>query len=110
MVQDRDQIPRELDYVRIRTFPRLKRNVVTDAGGSAIPKLKKDRILLNIKHKEDQLRKSSFVTDFNWLLIINESIFSSDFDIIDEEYKNIDTLFDKVFIFSFSNHKILTIK
>lgn len=111
MVEDRDKIPFELDYVRIRTFPRLQRSLVTQAGGSAIPKLNRERIISNIKHKENRIKNYIHLTDSNWLLlIINESIFSSEFDLTAEEYGNINTLFDKVFIFSHSDQKIVTIK
>ena len=111
MIEDRKKIPIELDYVRIRTFPRLHRSLVTQAGGSAIPKLSLDRIISNIKHKEDRIRNYFHFTDSYWLLlIINESIFSSEFDLADEEYGIINTLFDKVFIFSYNRQKILTLK
>lgn len=110
-VQVHDQVPANLDYVRIRTFPLLHRNVVTDAGGSGIPILMRERIVSNINHKEARINKYKHLTDFNWLiLIVNESLYSSEFEIVDEEYCNIDSLFDKVFIFSFNTQKILTIK
>lgn len=111
MVEDRNKIPVELDYVRIRTFPRLQRSLVTKAGGSSIPRLTIEKIISNINHKETRIKNYIHLTDSNWLLlIINESIFSSEFDIIGEDYGSINTLFDKVFIFSLNNQKILAIK
>ena len=111
MVQDYDKIPDELGYISISTSPRLKKTYVTRAGSSFIPKLNREKIISNVNHKEKLIEKYRHLTDSNWLLLtINESIFSSEFDFIEENYGNIETFFDKVFVFSSRDQKIVTIK
>ena len=110
-IKDYDIIPYELGYISINSFPRLKKTYVNQAGSSFIPKLNRDKITANIIHKERLIQNYRHLTDSNWLLlIINESLFSSEFDFDEENFENIDSIFDKVFIFARRNQKILTIK
>lgn len=111
IVDDYDKIPDKLGYISIITFPRLTEHHVTKAGSSFIPKLNREKIISNVRHKEKFIKNYRQFTDLNWLILtINESIFSSEFDFIDEDYGSIQTDFDKVFVFSFRDQKIATLK
>lgn len=110
-IDDYNIIPDEIGYISICTFPRLTKTYVNQAGSSFIPKLNKEKIISNISHKEKLIKNYCHLTDSNWLLlIINESLFSSEFDIDEEKYEYIETIFEKVFIFSQRDQKILIIK
>jgi hypothetical protein len=104
-------VPSELDYISICTFPALDRMIVSRAGGTFVPRLNRNRIISNINHKEKLINRYAHLTDLNWLLLsINESLLSSEFDLIEETYQDIVTRFDKVFLFSKRDQKIVTIK
>jgi hypothetical protein len=111
MIDHYDIVPEELDYISICTFPNLNRMIVSRAGSSFIPRLNRDRIISNIIHKEKLIIKYAHLTDLNWLLLsINESLFSSEFDLVETTYHDIETRFDKVFLFSRRDQKVVTIK
>lgn len=111
MFNNYEIVPDELDYISICTFPALDRMIVTRAGGAFVPRLYRDRIISNINHKEKLINRYAHLTDLNWLLLsINESLLSSEFDLIEETYQDIVTRFDKVFLFSRRDQKIVKIK
>lgn len=104
-------LPAELDYLSITSFPGLNRNYVTRAGADFIPKLSRERIFSNILHKEKALEKYSNFFDETWLLlVIQDNLFSSEFDVLENEYQNIASQFNKIFLFSKSDRKIIEIK
>jgi len=104
-------LPEGLDYISLAYSPKLKRSIVTRAGGGCIPKLDDERIILNIKKKEKSLSKYVNLIDEKWLLlVIQDHLNSSEFDLLDGGYKNIESLFDKVFLFLRRDRKIVVLK
>jgi len=111
MINSREVLPNELNYLSIYYSPSFNRTIVSRTGASCIPNLERERIITNIRHKEKKLEKYRELLDSYWLLlIIHNYIFSSDFDLRENEYNNIESIFDKILIYSKRDQKIVTIK
>lgn len=111
IIDQYDFLPDELDYLSITFLPNLKRTVVSRAGADFIPRLSREKVFLNIKHKEKTLGNYSYLFNETWLLlVIQDNLFSSEFDIVENEYQNIESQFDKIFLFSKRDQKIIMIK
>ena len=107
-----DSLPSEVYSLSIRFSPELSKTDVTAAAGDSIPLLKSERILLNIIHKEKKLLKNNCFFDENWLLlVIQDNLFSSEFDINEkDEFSKLDSMFDKVFLLLKNDKKVIQIK
>lgn len=111
-VDQYDKMPLGVHSLSIRFSPANSKTDVTPAAGDSIPKLSNDRILSNIRHKEDKLLKNNNLYNENWLLlVIQDNLFSSEFDINEKDtFPRFESKFDRVFLLLKSHKKIIPLK
>ena len=106
-IENYGQLPDEIININLLYFPSLDKSFFSEISGGVVPNLAQRHLKCILDKKEAALKNYRFCHEY-WLLIKEGTFYSDSFNKIDIE--EIETTFEKIFIYRHSQRKVVQLK